>query len=115
MIERAQYALIGAVFGAVVGALAWWLFGIGTPSMSRQAFLQPDLFAWLKPTCAVGAVLGFVLKDKVGSVAGEAISLVFGAAMNSGQERSGPEVPRWLVVAVLVAVVLGAWFYVRQH
>ena len=113
MLERLQYALIGGMFGCAVGALLWWLFGIGGTRFSHTMFLEPSLLVWLKPSAVVGAVLGFLLKDKVGSIAGGAVSAAFDEKLDSSRQSQGPQAPTWLVVSVLLLIVGAVWFYLH--
>lgn len=110
MIDRLQYALVGAVFGAFLAVLLWWVFGIGI-GFRPQAHLavEPSLTAWLKPLIGIGALAGFVLKDKAGSL----IGAVAGAVLHVELGRD-TNVPFWLFVVALAVLLVGVLFFSDQ-
>jgi hypothetical protein len=69
--DRLIYAVIGAVFGAVLAAACWWLYGLAFSLRYHGPGIDPQLMHWVKLLGPVFAVLGFLFKDRVGSLAGD--------------------------------------------
>ena len=108
VLARLSYALIGFLFGAAVGALLWWLYGTGVGSAPSQTRLTAGLGSYVKYVGLACAVVGFVLKDRVGDFAGTIINQVLNFEAGFGRDWS---VPGWLVVLVGAAVVFLVWHY----
>jgi hypothetical protein len=104
MRDRLSYAVIGFVFGAGLAAILWWLYGLGmSPSLGGSA-TQPGFGVWLKYVGGGFALAGFILKDRVGDLAGRGLHTVYDAEML--------DIPLWLVCAVLAAVSFAVWYFV---
>ena len=111
MSERLSYAAIGFFFGAVLAAVFWWLYGLGFSSNLGPSPSQSSFWPWLKYLGGGGAVAGFVLKERVGDLAG----LVFrGAYEAEAFAYRGPEVPAWVIAVLLAVVASVAWFFLRS-
>ena len=92
----------------MLGVLLWWLFGLGFHRIVRPT-VQPDPVVWIKYTGGICALVGFLLKDRVGELVGSGIRAVFSFELESS--ASGWHAPRWLVVLVLAAVAYAAWYF----
>lgn len=107
MLDRFTYALIGFAFGALVGTLCWWLYGLGFSTTWSGPGIDPALGHWIRYAGGTFAVLGFLLRDRVGEVLGDVIGALF--AIESAAD-SRFSVPTWLAVAVLALIVAAVWF-----
>ena len=106
MIDRITYAGIGAIFGALIGAACWWLYGLAHSLQYDGPGIDPSLVHWVKPFGAVFALIGFVLRDKAGDVVGHLIGAIF----NFEADRHQTNVPVWLAVLVLAGIASLIWF-----
>jgi hypothetical protein len=109
--ERLIYALIGAVFGTVLGLVCWWLYGLAFSVQRLGTGLNHDAIPWIKVFVGLFAVLGFVLKDRAGSVVGQAIAGIFSI---ESQEDHGPNLSFGKGLFVLVVVAAIVWYVVSQ-
>jgi hypothetical protein len=110
MIDRLCYAAIGLVFGSIVAVILWWLYGLG---LSQQLGYfprspAPALLPWLAVVGGGFGLVGFLLKEKVGDLGGLAVRGIYEAET---LDHQWTDLPRWLVVVVLVAVVGVVWYF----
>jgi H+/Cl- antiporter ClcA len=112
MLSRLAYALIGFVFGALLGVLLWWFFGLGFQPNPGRASTQPNPLIWVKYTAVVCAVIGFIAKDRVGDFVGSTIQTVFHIEMGTSP-RGDWHAPTWLIVLVLLAVAFAVWHFTK--
>jgi H+/Cl- antiporter ClcA len=108
--DRLTYALIGAVFGAIIGAACWWLYGLAFSLRYDGPGIDPSIFHWAKLFAGLFAILGLLFKDRVGSVAGSAIAGILN--FEAGRD---PEVHlRWWQVLVVLVLILGVVWYMTR-
>lgn len=74
--DRLIYALLGDLFGAMMGAACWWLFGLGL-SVQRPIAMGGGLQQWVGWGSGAFAAIGCMLGDRAGEVVGNAASGVF--------------------------------------
>jgi len=109
MMDRLTYALISAVFGAVIGVVCWLLYGLGLPVRHGHYAIDPVLRHWLIWSSGAFGAVGFVLRERAADVVGGAISVIFYAYSRSNP--SPRENAEMLAGLVLMAVIIGAiWF-----
>lgn len=84
LLERLTYALVGLVFGLLLGVLTWFAlyhlqleFQISWPRRGTGAGFDLDFVPWIRNTGAVFALLGFLLKERVGTWVGSAFTVWF--------------------------------------
>ncbi len=107
--DRAVSAAVGAVLGALVGLLLAWLLGVYSQALG-PAHQQVDVLRLVGKVSASFAIIGAIAGPSVGTALGDTLTFIY--QFERGSEN--PEVPAWLVVAVLGAVVLGVWWFLRQ-
>lgn len=103
--DRLAYAAIGFVFGAIFGAVLWVLYGL---ALSRNLTPGNDpvsgVLPWIKVVGGGFAVLGFLLKGRVGDLLGDGIAAVYAVETL--------EYSRWFwVVGLLVVGLLATWMF----
>lgn len=108
MRDRLSYAAIGLVLGLLLAIVLWWVFGAGFGRHHGSLGSRSELLPWLKYIGGGGALAGFVLKERVGDLVGGSIHAVYDTQTQSSADV---EVPRWLFALVLVAVVVGVWYF----
>lgn len=108
--DRCAFALIGAVFGGVLGAVLWFLYGAGFSSRYAAPVVHAGIRHWVLYAGATFAVLGFIFKAGAGSAAGGAIREVHDYEARSQWSN---EVPWWLAAVVFIAVAAGVWYVTR--
>ena len=112
MVSRLVYALIGALLGVFVAFVIWWILGFGIWPRGSLSIRSAGLQSLAEHLAVICAVIGFVFKDRVGTLAGTLIASVFHIRM--GTRSSEPwYAPTWLVVVVLIAVVSAVWYFSR--
>jgi glutamate-1-semialdehyde aminotransferase len=111
MRDRLSYAVIGLVFGVVLAALLWWLYGIGLSGRLGTPAMQPDFLAWAKYVGGGCAVAGFILKDRIGDLVGGAFSAVYDAEGGSDKEHHAST---WEVVIVIACVAAAVWYFLAK-
>jgi hypothetical protein len=105
--DRLIYALIGAVFGAVLGLVCWWLYGLAFSVQVHGTGLNHEALPWVKVLAGLFATLGFVLKDRAGSVVGQTIAGLFSL---ESQGDHGPHLSFGKGLLVLVVIAAIVWY-----
>jgi hypothetical protein len=106
LLERLTYALLGLLFGAVLGLLSWFAlyhlqsyFQFRWPYTGRGSGFELDFVPWIRNTGVVFAVLGFLLKERAGTWVGRAFTVWFDFERRSWS---------WLMLGV-IAVLWVLW------
>jgi hypothetical protein len=108
--DRFAYALIGFIFGAVLGAVCWWLYGLGLSLRMYGPGIDPAIRHWIIYVGLAFAVLGFVFQDGVGDALGSMLSAIFDFEEGSYSRRD----TRILTSLLLLALIgLGIWFVLK--
>jgi len=105
--DRLAYALIGGFFGAVLAAAGWWLYGLAFSLRYSGPGLDPVLMHWVKVLGAAFALLGFFLKDRVGSVVGDAFATIFNF---EADHHPRSDVSGWQALFTIVLVGVLIWY-----
>jgi hypothetical protein len=105
VIARFSYALIGTLLGLGVGVLGWWLYGQAHSLNYSGGPLDPALKHWLTGSGALFGALGWVLKDRVGDLIGDALSAVFHFEIDSPPRT----VSAFALILLLALVLAGLW------
>ena len=108
--DRFSYAFIGALFGALLAVVCWWLYGLAFSIRYNGPGIDPQLLHWVKTLVGIFAVLGFVLKDKVGSVFGDTFASIF----NFEADRTDGHISWWQALIALIIVAGLIWYLVRK-
>jgi hypothetical protein len=105
--ERVTYALISAVFGALVGVVCWWLYGLAHSLNYNGPGMDPVLQHWLTYVTSAFAVAGFVLRERSGDIAGDTLTAIFHFEMN---DTSGHSLSVVASIVLLVIIIAAVWF-----
>ena len=105
--DRQAYAFIGGVFGAGLAAICWWLYGLAFSLRYSGPGIDPSLTHWVKSIGAAFALLGFVLKDRVGSVVGDAFATIFNFEADNHPRN---DVSGWQALFMLGLVGVLIWY-----
>ncbi len=102
--ERLGALAFGGFAGVAVGLFAAWFAGVyrGASNATPISFIE-----WALWGAGIFGSLGFIIGSHVGTLVGNLISGFYDAEANPF-----PGLPTWLVVALLVALVLGVSWYV---
>jgi hypothetical protein len=111
ILDRLGYALIGMVFGAMLGVAGWWLYGLAHSLNYSGPGMDPILRHWLTYASGAYAVLGFFFQATVGDIVGDTISAILHFEANaSPNEKTSPIVS--LIFLVIIAAAI--WFSVPR-
>jgi len=109
--DRLVYALLGLIFGAIAAVILWILVHHERLGAVGSTVFDRGFVTWLKVFAATFAVLGFVVKDEVGSAIGGALDLNYKAAVSGRSDEAG--VPTWIVVIVVAVVAVLVWHFAQ--
>ena len=109
--DRVIYAAIGAVFGSLLGLVCWFLYGIAFSRQFQGMSLNVDALPWIKSIGGLFALLGFVFKDRVGSIVGDTIAGIFSL---ESERDYGPNLSFWWGLLVLLVIAGIIWYVVSQ-
>ena len=111
IVDRVTYALLGALFGALVGILCWWLYGLAHSLNYEGPGMDPVLRHWVTYSGWAFAAVGFLFRQRVVSVIGDIFNAIFHFEVDTApEERSGPIVG----LVFLVIIVAAIWFTVPR-
>ena len=108
--DRLAYALIGAVFGAVIGAALWYFYDAGFSSRIGAPEIHAGLAAWVQYAGGFFAVLGFLFKAGVGSAVGGTVNEVYDYERG---KRPNAAIPVWFAVILVVAIAVCVCYWLR--
>ena len=101
--DRFIYAILGGIVGAILGAVSWFLYGLGF-SHWQHGPGDTNVLHWVYPSATFLAVYGFIFKDKVADAAGDEAEAI---VRRETRDRSQP----WWAALIVVAIVLGVLWY----
>ncbi|MBT9540419.1 hypothetical protein [Thiobacillus sp.] len=109
IVDRITYALIGALFGALVGVACWWLYGLAHSLNYHGPSIDPVLRHWVTYAGWAFAAIGFLFRQRLANVIGDTINAIFHFEVDIA-----PDERRGLVVGLvfLVIIVAAIWFTV---
>src|SRR5262245_20277987 len=102
MLDRLVNAVLGGVFGALLGVLLWWLYGMGF-SARMVSHAHPGIAPWVMYIAGTCAVLGLLLKSAVADVIGDIVSGIY-------KSETQPD-PWWLILLLLGIAVIVVWYF----
>ena len=100
LIERLTYCLIGAIFGALVGVVCWWLYGLAHSLRYDGPGVDPVLKHWLTYVPIAFAVAGFVFRERIGDILGDAFGAITDFESNQSSGRVGVIGVLFLAIAI---------------
>ena len=104
--DRLTYAALGGLFGALLGLLGWFLYGLSYSLRYVGPGMDPVLRHWVAGLGTTFAVLGFVFGARSADWLGDALSAVFHFEMDQHHKR-----PSAVFTLVLLALLVAAiWF-----
>jgi hypothetical protein len=109
--ERISYAIIGSIFGAVLGVICWWLYGLAYSLNYYGPGMDPVLRHWVASLAAVFAALGFIFRARVGDFLGDSLSAIF--HFEAGDTPNNSVSPAF-AVAFLAIIIAAIWFTVPK-
>lgn len=107
--KRLSFLLIGASFGAFIGIVFWWLYGLAHSLNYDGPGVAPVIRHWLTHAATAFALIGFVFRERVGDVVGDTLKVILQFEIDQPPGNfSG-----WLVAIVFSAIIIAAiWFAV---
>jgi len=109
IVDRITYALIGALYGALIGVTCWWLYGLAHSLNYHGPGIDPVLRHWVTYAGWAFAAIGFLFRQHLANVIGGTINAIFHFEVDiAPDERRGPVV----VLVFLVIIVTAIWFTV---
>jgi hypothetical protein len=109
MRDRLTFAMLGLIFGVMLGAVSWWLYGLGLSTRAGQPALQPDFWVWVKYAGGGCALTGFLLKERIADLLGSAFKAAYD--VEAGTSADGNHVPTWLAAVFLAGVAAAVWYF----
>lgn len=107
IIDRLTYALLGLLFGALIGVACWWLYGLAFSLNYQGPGLDPVLRHWVTWIGGAFSVLGFLLRERFGDFIGHTISVIFYFEADSAR---GSAASALLGLVFLALAIAAAWF-----
>ena len=106
--ERISHAVFGAVLGALVGLVGWWLYGLGHSLRFNGPGIDPVLRHWVQACALVFGIVGAA----VGPVVMDAVSDVFAAILNAELDTRDNRsyTTAFCVLVVLLIALAIVWF-----
>lgn len=109
--ERLSYAIIGAIFGALLGVACWWLYGLAHSMNYYGPGMDPVLRHWVTWLSAIFATCGFIFRARVGDFFGDSLSAIFHF---EGGDTPGNSVSPAFAIVFLAIIIAAIWFSAPQ-
>ena len=107
--DRIAYALLGSIFGTVIGGGGWWLYGLGHSLNYNGPGMDPVLRHWLVWSAGAFGAAGFILREYVADALGDTINAVLHFESNSAPRDGAGALVGLVFTAIIVAAI---WFTV---
>ena len=111
ILDRLSYALIGMIFGAMIGVVCWWLYRLANSLNFSGPGMDPILRHWLTYACAAYGAFGFFFRASVGDIVGDTLSVIFHSEANSAPENKASPIVSLIFIVIIVAAI---WFTVPR-
>jgi hypothetical protein len=103
--DRLVSAALGALFGAIIGAVLVWLFGVYSQNLgSARTVIDGKL--WILVSTAGFAFAGLLVGPNLGSFVGTVFDALY-QFENTSEERQ----PGWVVAAILIVLAIAGWWW----
>ena len=107
LFDRLGYALIGAFFGAILGIVGWWLYGVAHSLNYSGPGMDPVLRHWVQYCGGAFSAWSFVFRERAADAVGDTVSAILHFEFNETPGRTASV----LVCCVALAITLAAiWF-----
>jgi hypothetical protein len=110
IVDRLSYALIGFIFGAVLAAIGWWLYGLAFSLRYYGSGIDPSLRHWVIYVGGAFAVLGFIFREGVGDAVGNVLHAIFDFEEGSSSGRGMSFAGSLILLALIGAAI---WFTLK--
>ena len=105
--ERITSAVLGSLFGALIGLILTWLFGVFSQTLGVGK-VQTDFDQWLGLSALVFALLGFIFGRRLGTFVGHVLNALF-----QFEDQRNYEYLNRLLLIVFALFIIGAWIVVK--
>lgn len=102
--DRLVSGAFAAVFGAIIGAAAAWLFGVYSNTLGAST-ATVDIKRWVLNSSLGFGLVGLVIGPHAGTLVGTILNAMFEF------ENSGNQLPGWIIVALVIAAGFVVWWY----
>lgn len=109
MFQRLGHALLGGLFGGVLGLAGWWLYGLAHSLFYDGPGMDPVLRHWLLGLGGVFAVLGFIFRGRVVDFFADTLGAVFHFEFG---DTPGNGASAAFALVFLALVVAAIWYTV---
>ena len=108
--ERLISGVVGALFGAVIGFVLGWLCGVYSMG-NLMPSVRVDMGRWILVSSGGFAVLGLIIGSDIGTVIGVVFDLIYKEESRSGYSE---EMPGWAKALLVVALLVGLWYWLAK-
>jgi hypothetical protein len=77
LVDRFGYAFVSALFGAVLGVIGWWLYGLAYSVNFSGPGIDPVLRHWAAYSSGGFWLLGFWQKERVADLLGDTVNAIY--------------------------------------
>jgi len=105
--ERITSAVLGALFGALIGFILFWLLGVFSQTLGPGQ-LRGEFEQWLSTGAVIFALLGFILGRHIGTLAGNLLNALF-----QFEDQRNYEFLNWFLLIALALLLIGLWLLSR--
>ena len=105
--DRIVFAAIAGFFGAVLGLVCWFLYGIGFSQSFPGMSWNPDALPWITALGGLFALFGLVLKERAADIVGDTIAGLL--TTESGRDY-GPNLSVGKIILVIAFIAAVIWY-----
>jgi len=102
--DRLGCALLGGIWGALIGVACWWLYGLANSLNYDGPGFDPILQHWIKYVGDAFALLGFVFRERLGDLVDDTVAGIFHFEANDAPGSGA----RLIVGLVFLAIIIAA-------
>ncbi len=107
--DRVLYTCLSGFFGALIGVVGWWLYGVGHSLNYSGPGMDPVLKHWLTFLGGGYAFAGLVWGERVADAVGGSLTAILHFEFDQSPSNHAES---FVILALLVIVLAAVWFTV---
>lgn len=106
--ERITSSVLGAIFGALIGFILFWLLGVFSQTLGPGQ-VHGEFENWIGTSAAIFAFVGFLFGRHIGTLLGNILNALF-----QFEDQRNYEFLNWFPGIIIALLAIGIWLLSRM-